>query len=416
MSLYKRGDVWWYKFWFNGQLLRESSKSDSKTIAKDAERARRRELEQAYNRIPKRERVPLFSHAADLWLANKAGVAPKSKERYEQCVAHLKEEFGKGLVCDVDANDIAEYRRKRLSVSADKRGISNRTVNYEIGALRGVLRQFGLWGPIADRVKALPERHDVGRAMTVQDETKILAAAAGSRSPALLPLIVISIDTGMRLGETQALKQKDLRLVWKDGAVLRGEITVPKSKTAAGTGRVIPLSRRVCACLSLWLERFPDAGPDSFLFPAHKIGLAGNSRIPAVYAIDLGKPMGSWRKAWRIACKAAGARYRPHDMRLTFISRLAENPNVSEQTIKALAGHVSRQMLERYSHIRSKAKQAAIQALEHGAIEPNLQATGHRIGHSDANTGREGNANSLKTNGGPARIRTWDQRIMSPLL
>jgi len=103
-------------------------------------------------------------------------------------------------------------------------------------------------------------------------------------------------------------------------------------------------------------------------------------------------------------------------MRHTFISRLAENPNVSEQTIKALAGHVSRQMLERYSHIRSQAKQAAIQALEQGAIEPNLQATGHRIGHSDASTGSAGNANSLKINGGPARIRTWDQRIMSPLL
>jgi integrase len=50
-------------------------------------------------------------------------------------------------------------------------------------------------------------------------------------------------------------------------------------------------------------------------------------------------------------------------MRHTFVSRLAENPNVSEQTIKALAGHVSRQMLKRYSHIRSQAKQAAIQAL-----------------------------------------------------
>jgi integrase len=131
-------------------------------------------------------------------------------------------------------------------------------------------------------------------------------------------------------------------------AIQRGEITVPKSKTAAGTGRVIPLSRRVCACLSLWLERFPGAVPESFLFPAHKVGLAGNSHVPVLYRIDLGQPMGSWRKAWKIACRAAGARYRPHDMRHTFISRLAENPNVSEQTIKALAGHVSRQMLERY--------------------------------------------------------------------
>jgi hypothetical protein len=60
-------------------------------------------------------------------------------------------------------------------------------------------------------------------------------------------------------------------------AIQRGEITVPKSKTAAGTGRVIPLSRRVCACLSLWPERFPGAVPESFLFPAHKVGLAGNS-------------------------------------------------------------------------------------------------------------------------------------------
>jgi hypothetical protein len=100
-------------------------------------------------------------------------------------------------------------------------------------------------------------------------------------------------------------------------------------------------------------------------------------------------------------------------MRHTFISRLAENPNVSEQTVRALAGHVSRQMLERHSHIRSQAKQAAIQALEHGAVEPNLQATGHKIGHAETNTSGAGIGKVAETNGGPARIRTWDQRIMS---
>jgi integrase len=411
MSLYKRGDVWWYKFWFNGQLIRESAKTNSKTVGKDAERARRRELEQAYNRIPKRERMPLFSHAADLWLASKAGLAEKSRERYEQCVTHLKEEFGKGLVCDVDANDIAEYRRKRLAA-----GVANRTANYETGALRGILRQFGLWGPIADKVKALPERHDVGRAISHGDESKLLAAASVSRSPALLPLVVLSLDTGMRLGETQALRRRDLRLEWASGSIVRGALVVAKSKTAAGTGRMIPLSRRVCACLSLWLERFPEAGLDSFLFPYHKVGMGGNSRLPVLYGVDLNRPMGSWRKAWRIASKAAGVRYRPHDMRHTFISRLAENPGVSEQTIKALAGHVSRQMLERYSHIRSEAKQAAILALEQQPIEPILGEPGHKNGHSDATSDAHTQANSLKTNGGPARIRTWDQRIMSPLL
>ena len=61
-------------------------------------------------------------------------------------------------------------------------------------------------------------------------------------------------------------------------------------------------------------------------------------------------------------------------------------------------------MLERYSHIRSQAKQAAIQALEQGAIEPNLQTTGHKIGHSDASKDSTGEANLLKTYSGPARI------------
>jgi integrase len=147
---------------------------------------------------------------------------------------------------------------------------------------------------------------------------------------------------------------------------------------------IIPLSRRVCACLSLWLERFPQAGPNSFLFPYHKVGLAGNSRLPILYNVDLNRPMGSWRKAWPITCKAAGVYYRPHDMRHTFVSRLAESASVSEQTIKALAGHVSRQMLERYSHIRSQAKQAATQPLEQPSIEPVLRETGHRNGHRTA--------------------------------
>ncbi len=35
----------------------------------------------------------------------------------------------------------------------------------------------------------------------------------------------------------------------------------------------------------------------------------------------------------------------------------------SEQTIMAIAGHVSRKMLERYSHIRMEAKRAALEAL-----------------------------------------------------
>jgi hypothetical protein len=57
MAVFPRGNVWWYKFYFAGQFIRESSKSTSKTVAKNAETQRRRELEQGFNNVPKRREI-----------------------------------------------------------------------------------------------------------------------------------------------------------------------------------------------------------------------------------------------------------------------------------------------------------------------------------------------------------------------
>ena len=94
-----------------------------------------------------------------------------------------------------------------------------------------------------------------------------------------------------------------------------------------------------------------------------------------MYEVDLDKQIGSWKRAWKYACSKAKVAYRWHDLRHTFVSRLAENPHVSEETIRALAGHVSKQMLSRYSHIRTHAKEAAIAALENEAVELNEART-----------------------------------------
>jgi integrase len=160
----------------------------------------------------------------------------------------------------------------------------------------------------------------------------------------------------------------------------------------AGTGRLIPLSKRVCASLSFWMGYFPTAAPDSYLFPFHQIGIGGNSRAITMYDTNLSCPIGSWRKGWLEACKRAGVAYRWHDLRHTFVTRLAESPNVSGQTIRALAGHVSNQMLQHCSHIRSQAKQAAIRTLEDQAIETVFPEHGQRIGQSGRNPKDEGDA------------------------
>ena len=78
---------------------------------------------------------------------------------------------------------------------------------------------------------------------------------------------------------------------------------------------------------------------------------------------DPTRPITSWRTAWRKLTRKAGlAGLRFHDLRHHAITELAES-GASEQTIMAIAGHVSRRMLERYSHIRLEAKRNALEAL-----------------------------------------------------
>lgn len=212
MSVYRRGKVWWFKFRFQGQQIRESAKTTSKTVAREAERARRRELEMAVNRIPKRQPMPLFSSAGKRWLEGLNGKAKNTRAAYEHFVETLAEEFGSCLVCDIGADDISALQRKRLA-----KGWSGRTVNFEIATLRQILKAHRLWNGIAEEmackgVRMLPERRDVGRAISSSDERKLIDAITKSRSPALLPLFVLSLDTGLRASEVRSLRRKDLKL------------------------------------------------------------------------------------------------------------------------------------------------------------------------------------------------------------
>lgn len=363
-GLFKRGRIWHFRFCFNGCTITESSRSTSKTVAKQAMQARHRELEMGAGRISKRKRLPLFNLAAQEWLATKHNLSRFTGLHYRQYVASLSAEFANRLICDIQLEDIADLQQKRQA-----EGLGNRAINAEIQVLRQILKHFGLWANLQGRVRFFREPRDTGRALSHHDEARLLEAAGKSRSPALFPRLVLALDTGIRANEMRQLRHRDLNLVWRGGEVEHGWLTVSRSKTEGGQGRTIPLSRRVRAVLTLWLSRFPSVPPEGFLFPRHQVGLAGDKREPYLYEIDFNRPGSEWTSAWVSSCQKAKVRYRWHDLRHTFVSRLAENPAVSEQTIMALAGHVSKSMLARYSHIRSAAKQAAITALEQPDFE-----------------------------------------------
>ncbi len=78
---------------------------------------------------------------------------------------------------------------------------------------------------------------------------------------------------------------------------------------------------------------------------------------------DPTRPATSFKTVWAAIKKATGVTGRWHDNRHTFITDLAESGEASDETIRDLAGYVSKQMLRDYSHIRMQAKRRAVDAL-----------------------------------------------------
>jgi integrase len=357
---FKNSQVWWYKFKFAGQTIRESSKSKSSVIARSAERARRRELEEGFNGISRAQRAQLFSVVADDWLDSKsAHLAPRSVAIEQLNLdKHLKPFFGKLLISDVTANDISAYQRGRLKEEA-----SPKTINLELGTLRAILRKQRLWANLQPDVKMLRTRDDVGRALTEDEEKALLAACRASRSRSLYVAIEMALGTCMRYSEIRLLH-------WNQIDFARGELRVGKSKTEHGDDRVIPLSQRVQTVLEFWSERFPNRKPNHFVFPCEKYGGKGtddkfgfNGGI--AYDTDPSKPIGDWKEAWEAAKDRAGVTCRFHDLRHTGCTRMLEAgvPFSVVSDIMGWSASTAVRMAKRYGHIGHAARREAIDKL-----------------------------------------------------
>ena len=205
------------------------------------------------------------------------------------------------------------------------------------------------------KTRKLEERKDVGKALSPNEEANLLNALNGNTSPnrsqLLRTFVRLALFTGMRSGEIT-------NLTWKQIDFERRVLTVGKAKTSSGTGRQIPMNTELFAVLcahAQWFDaRFGNTEPEHFLFPYGK-------PTPA----DPTRPITDISGSWDALRKRAGVQCRFHDLRHTVATKLAE-AGVPESTMLALLGHMSRSMLERYSHIRMAAKRQAMDTLVSG--------------------------------------------------
>jgi integrase len=174
------------------------------------------------------------------------------------------------------------------------------------------------------------------------------------------PAIIIYCNTGLRNAELR-------RANWEQVDFLKAQFQVGKAKTAGSTGRVIPLNQTALDAFKQWRAFWPNAKPGDYIFPSEKLVFKGTGAADAGtmtrYAADRNKPQGSWKRAWNTSKKQAGVECRIHDLRHSFISALAQT-QTTDATIQSISGHLTREMLEHYSHVRMEVKRAAVEALE----------------------------------------------------
>jgi integrase len=345
MRVYKRGETWWYHFIYAGRSIQESAKTHSKTVAKRAEQNRRRELEEGFSGIS-RQRKDRVRTLADLSSAyfKEYQLKHRAATFAEYAIRHLCDQLGSKMLIEVDASAVSEYQTNRLKEKA-----APKSINDEVGILLRIMGDRGdlLRSELKRRkILKLKVGDQPGKAFDVVEKDRMLLAAEKSRSPLILPALTLALNAGMRDAEIKTTR-------WSQIDFSKLILTVGRGKTTAGEGRTIPLNSEILPALmkhaKWYAKKFGELRPEWYVFP---FGRRGH--------MDPSRPVTTLKTAWTGVRKNANVQGCWHDARHTLITELAES-GAGDETIMAIAGHVSRQMLTRYSHIRTEAKRSALE-------------------------------------------------------
>ena len=285
-------------------------------------------------------------------------------------VARLKYEFGefqKKRLAEITPWLVEKWRIGRLN-----RGIKATTVNRALDDLRSALSKAVTWELLEEHPLSSVKRLKVDTNMLVRYlndvEEDRLRKALDKRQERircereranewraergrplfptlrgqafadhLKPLILLSINCGLRRGEL-------FSLTWDDVDIDRAVLAVRGTKAKSGRTRLLPLNAEALDVLVGWKEQ--RAQPLGLVFPGRDGGRLNNTR-----------------RAWLAVLEDAEIKnFRWHDMRHHFASRLVQS-GADLNTVRELLGHSSYQMTLRYSHLAPEHRAAAVAKL-----------------------------------------------------
>jgi integrase len=360
--IYKRGDVYWYKFMWQGKLVRESSNQGNDKVARQMEAAHRTSL--AKGEVGLRDKKP--APTLDDFLTQR--FEPWAKARFESNVPETWHWYRTAMRAILKCKPLAstpldKITSERIAEFAGHRQALNMqiaSVNNTLRALRRMLRLAVEWGAleVAPQVKKLPDERHRERVVSGAEEARYLAAAPEP----LASIAAVLVDTGLRPEEC-------FRLCWESIAWVNGRhgtLLVTRGKTTAAR-RVLPMTPRVRAILESRWERAGKPA-EGWVWPAlTRSGHIEPSSLRKQHA----------RTFETIAEQAHTNNLRPvspfvlYTLRHTFLTRLGES-GCDVWTLARIAGHSSIGISSRYVHPSDDAVLSAMSRLG-----------GHNSGHNE---------------------------------
>ncbi len=348
-SLYKRGSVWWIKYYRNGRPIRESTATDKEMEAKRFLKLREGDVATGRLIIPRVERIRFEELAQDYlndYQTNRRRSLPKARRN----VRHLGKVFGGCRVANITTADIRTYITKR-----QQDGISNASINRELTALR---RMFNL-ALQAEKIRHKPhiphlEENNVRQGFFEEEAYRSVLRQLPEE---IKPVASFAYITGWRIpSEVQPL-------TWAQVDFKGGVVRLEPGTTKNREGRTFPMFPELRVLLEAQRAY------------TERIQREQDRIIPWVFHRQ-GQPIRTFRRSWLTACRLSGQPGRiPHDFRRTAVRNMVRM-GIPERVAMQLTGHKTRSVFERYNIVSEGDLQEAGRKLT-GTIPGT-------VGHSEA--------------------------------
>jgi integrase len=319
--IYKRGRVYWIKYYRSGKPYRESTKSTKEADAKRL--LKKREGEISEGKLPGIyfDRVR-FDELANDFRADYKINQKKSLDRAQRSLKHLQKAFEGMRVTDITTPRINAYIETRIS-----EGAANATINRELAALKRILNLGARQTP--PKVAQIPyipmlSENNVRKGFFEYGDFLALREALPDY---LKGFVTFAYKSGWR-------KSEITNLTWNQVDLEQGIVRLEVGNTKNREGRTVYLDEELKEIFKYqWGAR-------------KKTG----KLIPYVFTNENDRDkIKDFRGAWAKACENTGIGKRLfHDFRRTAVRDMIRS-GIPERVAMMISGHKTRSVFDRYN-------------------------------------------------------------------